>query len=154
MQDPVLRALVPGITDQESKEFFEFRDSPDQDNLFKDEEDFFRYLTNNIGRFRGDSADVKRFREGLRRRGIRIVIDESAFKIIVNASVGRARRTLEAWVTLTGARGDGTGAGRPAGGPNAIPGLEQLNAGGLGIPSATPNSKPDVGLKITFMRVS
>ncbi len=143
-----LHALVPQMNADELAEFFKFRDNEEQDNTFKDADAFFKYLTK-VSSFRGSEAEVQKFRESLDKRGIRIITDESQFKITVQASVNQSTRTIEAWVTLSTPKKSGPtppvggGAGSPAGGlPSAT-----------GTSSMTSPSRPDTGLRITYMRI-
>lgn len=137
MQEQTLRALVPGITDDEVKEFFKFRDSEEEDNLFKEPTgaDFFTYLQNSIGAFHKSTEEIKSFREGLDKRNIRIVVDESEFKITVRAEVNQSSRTIEAWVTLNA----------PQAAKKGTPPVPQNSESG------EPSKDP--GLRITFMRI-
>lgn len=142
IEEPMLRALLPGITDEEVKEFFEYRDSSEQDNSFKDSKEFFQYLQTNIGVFRGDANEIKKFQELLTKRNIRIVVDETDFKIIVEAQVRTAKRTIEAYVTL---EGDGQGSSKSSTGKT---GPRVVGPGG-----AEQNQDKETGLRLTFMRV-
>lgn len=147
IQEPVLRALVPQMTDQEIKDFFTFRDDPDQDNQFKDSDSFFKYLSNSVAAFKFDDA-LNKFKQDFQKRNIRIVTEESEFKITVQATVNQSVRTLEAWVTLSADDSSKSSSNKtPGGTPTPAPS-----------PSPTPqngtNSQvPDAGLKINFMRI-
>lgn len=146
MQEPTLRAIVPGIRDEEVKEFFKFRDDPQNDNSFKASDDFFKWIQGGVGTFRNDPAEVDRYKQSLDRRGVRIVVDETQFKITVQAQVNQTTRTLEAWVTLGGKKKD------PAN-PNGPPGSQPPP----GVPASPGQPQaptaPDPGLRITFMRI-
>ncbi|HLD99900.1 MAG TPA: hypothetical protein VJB59_06560 [Bdellovibrionota bacterium] len=149
MNEFTLRALVPDLTKEEVTEFFKYRDSEEEDNTFKKEEDFFKYLADHTGAFKGSQA-VDRFKESLTKRNIRIVVDESLFKITVQAQVNQSVRLIEAWVTL----------GTPKKGDSQTQGDKQSAAppGNAEDPStrATPEMNPkkaDSGLKVTFMRI-
>lgn len=144
MQEVTLRALVPQMTNDEVAEFFKFRDDTTVDNSFKKDTDFFDYLAKNVGAFRGS---VDQFKQGLQQRGIRLITDESAFKITVQAQVNQAVRTIEVWVTLTGAGQLSPTPG--SSGPPTTQGFTQVPPG-TG-PQASP--VPDTGLKIGFMRI-
>jgi hypothetical protein len=146
MKEPTLRALVPDLSDEEVKEFFEFRDDPLEDHSFKSEDEFFKYLESKVGSFRGDAKEVARFKQTLTDRGIRLVTEENVFKITVQAQVNQASRLIEAWVTLDPASDSAKkGANDPT-----VSGQPPLgNFGPLGSASETPSS----GLRITFMRL-
>ena len=59
---------IPEITDDEVKAFFKFRDSEEDDNYFKSEDDFFKYLQTNIGAFANNQDKINKFREDLKSR--------------------------------------------------------------------------------------
>ncbi len=152
IQEAAFRALVPRVTDDEVKEFFKFRDSQTQDNLFKKPEDFFKYLQANIAGFRNDAAEITRFETDLKARNIQIVTDETNFKITVTAKVGQATRVIEAWVTLSSPKTTGTNPAQPnqPGGPTtpvAPP------AGAVTTNQNAPLIDTRTGLRVTFMRI-
>jgi len=147
IQEPVLRALVPQMTDQEVKDFFTFRDDPEQDNSFKDSDSFFKYLSNSVAAFKSEDV-LNKFKQDFQKRNIRIVTDETEFKITVQATVNQSIRTLEAWVTLMDDQGtkSSSSSNKPQGStPTPAPSPSPQ-------PSGT-SSTPDAGLKINFMRI-
>src|SRR5690606_37598642 len=132
MNEMTLRALIPEITDEEVKEFFTFRDSPTEDHLFRTADNFFQYLKASVSSLRSDSA-IDQLKESLQKRNIRIVTDETHFKISVRAEVKNASKIIEAWVTLKDEK------------PSP-----QQQPGGGNSPLPERNSPPDAGLKIVF----
>ncbi len=152
MKEMTLRALVPGITKEEVDDFFKFRDSETEDNAFKTPDDFFTYLQRNISVFRNDEAEVKRYRDGLNARGVRIVTSESNFRIVVRAQVGQATRVLEAMVTLLDPAAAAPGAPGAPPPPAPLPGAPPPISG-PGAPPGTPTGAPPSGFKVTFMRI-
>lgn len=149
MGETVLKALIPRITEEELKAFFDYRDSQQEDHLFKTGDDFLTYIKDKVGIFRGDEAEVKRFKEGLTKRNITLITEESVFKVNVQATVNKATKTIEAIVQLTGNSKTSTGAG-PSPTPNPSPNPAAPNPA---VPDPATSSKPDAGLKITFMRI-
>jgi hypothetical protein len=144
MKEHTLRALVPGITDEEVKEFFKFRDNEDEDNQFKADTDFFNYLKTNIAAFGNRDDQITRLQESLIKRNIRIVVDETEFKITVQGQMNQSIRLIEAWVTL-----DTKKANQPPTPGTPLP-------PGTVISTTDPNftpPKPESGLRITFMRI-
>ncbi|MCM2324119.1 MAG: type II secretion system protein GspK [Oligoflexia bacterium] len=137
MKEPTLRALVPGISDEEVKDFFKFRDSEEEDNQFKTAAEFLTYLQQNVAVFRNSQSEVDRLRQSLEKRNIRLVVDETLFKITVQASVNQSTRLIEAWVALT-----------PPDTKKTAPTLPSTPA-----QPGAPEAVADPGLKITFMRV-
>ncbi|MBI4924475.1 MAG: general secretion pathway protein GspK [Bdellovibrio sp.] len=100
MTEPVLRGLVSQMTKDEITAFFKFRDSQETDNQFKTEQDFFNYLQEKVSAFRKDQNEVKKFKDELVHKNIRMITDEVNYKITVQAKVNQTSRLLEAWVTL------------------------------------------------------
>jgi len=147
MQDATLRGLIPQMNKDEVAEFFKFRDDTTVDNTFKKETDFWDYITKNVSAFRSDANQVNTVKTGLTQRGIRLVVDETEFKITVQATVNQAVRTFEVWVTLIG-----TGATpaftTPGSTPSSKPSTPPLSG-----PGAQQTPVPDSGLRINFMRV-
>jgi hypothetical protein len=110
--DSVLAALVPVMTVEERKKFFDYRAgiqesgtasaSPggDQENTFKKADEFFKYLQDKVAAFGGSSSKVGDFKTALTQRGIEIVTEENNFIVHIEATVQQTKRTLEANVTL------------------------------------------------------
>ena len=154
MKDGTLKALVPQLTKEEVEEFFKYRDSVEEDHNFKTEEDFYKYLQG-LASFKNDAAEITRFKDSLNKRGIRIVTDETTFKITVQAQVKQATRTIEAWVLLGPAdKSADTGAGDKSKDKSA-PSKPPLppNPNDPTDPNAD-KARPSSGLKITFMKIS
>ncbi len=113
IQQPALTALVPSMTTEEKKKFFEFRDKTgdsqaneenkeekkDEGGPFKTDEEFFTYLSKNVASFNSPTK-VQEFKDSLLKRGLTIVVDESQFLVHIEASVNQTKRTLEAIVTV------------------------------------------------------
>ena len=135
-----LRALVDGMTKIESDAFFKFRDSTEDDNRFKAPEDFFKWAKDNIASLKSDEA-LKKFQENLASRHLRILTDESSFKITVQSQVNQAVRLIEAWVDLDSASG-----GKKSADP-------QTPVASAPVPEGAPSPKPSTGLHLTFMRI-
>jgi type II secretory pathway component PulK len=133
IKDLTLKALVPGMTKEEVDEFFKFRDSTEADNSFKSADEFFKYIQGNVAAFRNSESEIQKYKDSLAARSIRIITDESHFKVTVKATVNQASRLIEAWVTLKA----------PKTSTPAASGTPQTD----GEPEA-----PDAGLRITSMR--
>ncbi|MBL7715332.1 MAG: general secretion pathway protein GspK [Bdellovibrionales bacterium] len=162
MKDTVLRALINPISEEESKAFFKYRDDPQEDHLFKTEADFWNYAQGAFALFRGDQAEVARYKGNLANRNIFIITDEENFKIVVKATVGSATKTWEVWVTTLkppnantqgGVGQSGQANQQASGSQTAISGLP----GAPGIPPAgnllNQLINTSTGLQITFMRL-
>ncbi len=139
MQAPTLTALFPNLTEEEIKEFFEFRDSATEDNHFKTEKDFFAYLAKSTSYY--TESQLTEVKKELAAKGVRFLVDENVFKITVTAQVNQARRLLEAWVILSDPKQS----------------KSSSSTGGSSLSSttgATTDSRQETatGMKITFMR--
>lgn len=154
MQAPTLQALVPQMTPQEVTEFFTFRDNPDVDNTFQKPDDFFTYLSNSVGAFKGNAAALSQLKSTLQQENVNLTVDESQFKITVQATVNSSVQKIEAWVMLYTPAGSPTGTGQPNGQPPGMPptAAPQGPATNLG-PGQTPETG-DPGLRITYMKIS
>jgi type II secretory pathway component PulK len=137
VKDTTLKAFFPQMTDEELKEFFKFRDSADADNSFKDEEAFFTYLKSNVAALRGSDLELDRLKEEFRKRNLRIVTDESHFRVTIQATVNQATRLLQAEVMLVPPK---SASSRPQG--QGMPPMDQA-----------PAPLTDSGLRITSMRI-
>jgi type II secretory pathway component PulK len=147
MQEATLRAILRNnITKDEGVEFFKFRDNEDVDNKFKKEDDFFNYLSKNVNAYKNNQQMITDLKNNLIARQIRLVTDESNFKIVVQAQVNSATRTIEAWVTL----GAGTPNPNPSATPTPTPTPTSAQTNPTGVVTAP---KPDSGIKITFMKI-
>ena len=118
----------------------------DTDNKFKDKKDFYSYLTNNVAAFRGNSKAIEDLDTQFAKRNIRLVVDESEFKITVQAQMNQSVETIEAWVTVSNPTP--TNPSQPSSNPNPQQPLAQP---GVPIPVAT--GTPDTGLRINFMKI-
>jgi hypothetical protein len=110
-------------------------------------EEFFDYLGREVAYFvGGGGTTLQTFKTELGQRNIRLITDETEFKITVRAQVNRATKVLEAWVSLTESATGPTTAPKQGdpNDPNA-----QSNLFGSGGATA----KKDPGLKISFLRI-
>jgi hypothetical protein len=114
IQEPVLRALLPQITKEEAKAFYEYRDgSPGQpaaaagkngatgeDHQFKTPDDFYKYLKDKVQYFMGSETRVTDLKNGLTQRGIQVTTEETNFLVHIEATVQQTKKTMEAMVSL------------------------------------------------------
>lgn len=153
VKEPMLRVLLTGITDEEVIEYFKFRDDPDQDNTFKTDEDFFKWVSANVGALKS-STPLDELKTRLAQQGIQILTDEEIFKITVVAEVNKATRILEAWILLSDATPLGAGAAAGVDSESV-----ETDSGGNGLtPIPTPEQAKGApnpaGLRLLFMRES
>ncbi len=132
----VLKALLPLMTEDDVKAFFEFRDSKAEDNTFKTIDDFYKYLQSNVSAYQADQqvADLK---TELADRNIALVTDEKVFLVEVRATVNTAVVLIRAKVHTSD------------------PPQQAPTPGGQPAPGGQPDSKrgKDPGLKITYFRM-
>jgi hypothetical protein len=149
VEEPMLRAILVGITDEEVLQFFKDRDSEDVDGTFKTADDFFKYIEGHVAVFKSSTA-LDDLKSRLVKQGIQILTNAEIFKITVVAEVNKATRILEAWLLLqTGA----TPPPKPTN-PDAPP---DTPAPGNGTPNGTaPAAKQPnaAGLRLLYMRES
>jgi hypothetical protein len=94
----MLRILVPNINADEIKEFFDYRDDPDNPKYFNKLDDFKRYIVNTAALMSSDGFDEK-FAE-YEKEGIKFGTAPSLFLVIATGIVGRATFTLNAYVIM------------------------------------------------------
>lgn len=98
MTAKLLRILIPNITDEEVKEFFEYRDDPQSPQFFNTLQDFKNYIVNIGNIMNSDDFDerINKFKE----KGLKFGPSPSLFKVISSGSKGRATYTIEAFVVM------------------------------------------------------
>jgi type II secretory pathway component PulK len=151
LQEAGLRALVPNLTDDEVKDFFKYRDDPEQDNTFQSADDFYTYLKNSTAAYKNNDTAIGTLKSTLAKRNIQLIVEEKEFKITVVATVNQSVRKIEAWVTLMGKSGNSSSTSSSSSStPQATPSPAPTAAGG----NIDQQPVPDPGVRITFMRVS
>lgn len=142
IQETVLKALVPGITKEEVKAFYELRDGvasteeggvATQGQPFRNAEDFFKFLKERVQFYQGSGTRIQDLKNALSQRGIEIVTDETDFLVHVEATVNQNKKTLEAMVSLV----------EPA--QNPVPRMPQQ-----GRPPVEPNTPANIQEKSNF----
>ena len=96
--DNMLRLLIPRITDQEIKEFFEYKNDPEDPKFFNTIDDFKKYITN-IGNIMG-AEEFDNLVKEFELNNIKFGASPSLFKILSVGEKGRATYTLEAYVII------------------------------------------------------
>ena len=141
MRAPTIRALLGvNITDDQIQALLDFRDSQNANNQFSSGDAFYTYLQEHIPYFQ-NAQNIANLKQELDKKNIRLLTDETRFKITVRAEVNSAVRTLEAWVNLDAPT-------RPA-----VP-----SAGGSSPSSATPPnavtpSALNAGITLTYIQI-
>ena len=109
--DAVLAALVPAMTVDERKKFFDFREGKSDDttttkavdngvdNSFKTPDDFYKYLQDKVAGL-NTAQKIQDYKNNLAQRGITLITDEQNFLIHIEATVQQTKRTLECAVSL------------------------------------------------------
>lgn len=98
MTAKLLRLILPNITDEEVKEFFEYRDDPEAPKFFNTLDDFKNYVVNIGNIMSSDEFDerINKFKE----KGLKFGPSPSLFKVISSGTKGRATYTIEAYVLM------------------------------------------------------
>ncbi len=130
-----LKALVPQMTQDEVSEFIKYRDS-DENHLFPTDQEFFDYLQKKVGSFQSNPQNLNDFKNNLKTQNMLILTEENSFKITVQAQVNQSIRTLQAWVLLDPQKSN-----------------DNNQAKDDSKTTLKTDSKPNSGLKITFMNI-
>jgi type II secretory pathway component PulK len=96
--DKMLRLLIPIITDEEVKEFFEYKDEPENPKYFNTKEDFKRYIVE-IGNVVSSSEFDERMAK-FEKQGLKFGPSPSLFKVIAVGNKGRSTYTITAYVSI------------------------------------------------------
>jgi hypothetical protein len=96
--DKMLRLLIPSITDQEVKEFFEYRDDPENPKFFNKSEDFKRYIVD-VGNVLDSDEYDKRIAK-FEVQGLRFGPTPSLFQVKSVGKKDRATYTITAYVSI------------------------------------------------------
>ncbi len=96
--EKMLRLLLPNITDEEVKEFFEYRDDPEDPKFFNTKEDFKKYVVEigNISSSDDFDEKVTKFEQ----QGLKFGPSPSLFKVIAVGNKGRSTYTITAYVSM------------------------------------------------------
>lgn len=151
LTEATLRALLPQpLVKEEVDDFFKFRDSQEEDNTFKSEDDFMKYLKEHFSNFARNSQSFDDFKNNLPKRHIYFVTDEQEFKITVRSQVNQSAQLVEAWVTLNP---DGAADKlAPPPGLGVVPKATPTPAAPAATSSGDGAEPADPGLRIHFMR--
>jgi hypothetical protein len=96
--DKLLRLLIPTISEEEMKEFFEYKDNPDTPRFFNSIDDFKNYFVNvaHVVNAEEFSKRIKKFEAN----GIRFGPSPSLFRISSVGTKGRASYSITAYVVM------------------------------------------------------
>jgi general secretion pathway protein K len=129
----MLRILVPTINEEEVKEFFLYRDDPEEPKFFNTLADFKKYIVNEAHLMTENAFDERMAL--FQKKGISFGSNPNLFKIVAEGTYNRAIYTLVAYVVLpkqedtkkagqTGTQG-GTQGGTQSGSQGGQAGTEQ-----------------------------
>ena len=93
-----LKLLIPEMSDEEVKDFFEYRDDPTKPNFFTSLENFIHYIVS-VGKILTKSEMEKRIDEFIE-SGINFGILGSLFQVTSTGRHGRAEYTIKAFVEI------------------------------------------------------
>lgn len=118
----MLKVLIPTITEDQSTDFFKYRDDPDAPKHFNTLADFKNYVVT-VARIVGDSDFDKRM-ELFQKAGVTFGSNPSLFKVVSEGSYNRSVYTLVAYVNMpkaadpatTGSSSGGSSSGGASGG--------------------------------------
>lgn len=98
LTNKLLRILIPGISEDEEREFFEYRDDPDDPKYFNTINDFKSYIVN-IANIMSQSEFDERFTK-FEQQGLRFGPSPTLFQVQSVGEVGRATYNLTAYVII------------------------------------------------------
>jgi hypothetical protein len=98
INDTALRLLIPGINEDEVKEFFEFRDDNENPHFFNSLDDFKNYIVSQANLMSGQDFD-ERFSK-FEAQGLQFGPSPTLFKVASTGEVGRAAYNLVAYVVM------------------------------------------------------
>lgn len=125
----MLKILIPTVTEDDVKEFFQYRDDPEQPKNFNSKEDFKKYVVEVAHWMNSDDFDsrMKLFEA----KGISFGSNPNLFRVLSEGSYNRSIYTIVAYVVLpTQEMPKST---TPASTPGATPGTQ---------PGTTPGANP------------
>lgn len=96
--DKFLRVLIPNISDEEVKEFYKYKDDPEDPHFFNTLEDFKKYIVD-IGNVLSSSKFDEIFKF-YQKQGLEFGPTPTLFKVISSATSGRATYKLTAFIVL------------------------------------------------------
>lgn len=94
----MLRILIPSIDEDQIKEFFEYRDDPEEPHFFNNEEDFKNYIVQTAGIM--SEENFKERMEKLKKNGLKFGPAPTLFEITSMGKFGRSIYTLTAIVSI------------------------------------------------------
>jgi hypothetical protein len=94
----MLRILIPGLSDEDVREFFIWRDDPDQPKFINSKAEFKRYIVEQE-RLMGDTAFDERMKL-FEQKGISFGANPNLFKVISEGTYNRSTYRLIAYVLL------------------------------------------------------
>lgn len=114
----MLKILIPQMTDEDIREFFIWRDDPDQPKVINALADFKRYIVDQERLMNGDDFDKRM--QLFQQKGISFGSNPNLFKVVSEGTYNRSTYTLVAFVVLpknqtTGGATAGTQGGATAG---------------------------------------
>lgn len=98
LTDSMLRLLIPSINDDEVREFFAYRDNPEEPKYFNSLADFKRYIVDVANVLNGSTFD-EQFNK-LQAQGIQFGAAPTLFRVLSEGVMNRSTTTLVATVSL------------------------------------------------------
>lgn len=133
----MLKILIPTMSDDDIKEFFEYRDNPEQPKFFNTKEDLKRYIVEVARLMNPDDFDnrMKLFEA----KGITFGSNPNLFRVLAEGTYNRSVYTLVAYVALPTQEQSKTAPGGAAAAPppNQDPNQPLANNSTSGAPAAT-----------------
>lgn len=143
----MLKLLIPTMTDEDVKQFYEYRDDPENPKFINSVEDFKKWLQ--LGTVRVDITQfddrIKKFQEA----GVSFGSNPNLFKIVSEGTYNRSNYTLIAYVVLPKNEPQTPAGGNPPGQqPNQQPGQPPVQQ-----PGQQPGQQPNQATQLLDPRI-
>ncbi len=96
--EKTLKILIPNMEEDQVKDFFTYRDDPEDPHFFNSLKDFKRYIVNTSAIMEESAFDdiVKKYKKA----GLKFGASGSLFRVIATGEFGRASYTITAYISL------------------------------------------------------
>ncbi len=94
----LMRLLIPDILPEDIKEFFDYKNNPEDPKYFNSLDDFKNYIVN-IGNIMTESKFDERF-NNFQKQGLKFGVSPTLFKVVINAKVRESVYNLVAYITI------------------------------------------------------
>jgi hypothetical protein len=149
----MLKLLIPNMDEDDVKEFFIYRDNPDQPHFFNSLDDFQQYIVKQAN-LMSETVFKERF-DHFKSQGIEFSAAPTLFRVVSTGIFNRAEYTILATVSIPMQSKTTTTTGAPATNADGTP---KTNADGTpattGQPAAAQNAQPLLDPRIIEIQIN